>query len=135
MKNYNQILTHFLVFSGWFVILGSMGMFSSCNKAAGIIIPTLQTLSATEITGSAATLNGRVMDDGGGKKIYRGFIYATFPDLTIDDNKVDCGTGTGDFQTELSGLQPFTTYYFRAYAYNEAGVAYGEVMSFETSGP
>ena len=42
------------------------------------------------------------------------------------------GSGTGSFSCNLTDLQDRTTYYFRAYAVNVKGIAYGEEVSFTT---
>lgn len=42
------------------------------------------------------------------------------------------GNGTGLFQSNITNLQPNTTYYLRAYATNEAGIAYGQQEEFIT---
>ena len=51
---------------------------------------------------------------------------------TVDDRKVVCGSGEGAFDAVLSSLDPHTTYYVRAYAYNSLGVGYGNQVSFTT---
>ena len=43
------------------------------------------------------------------------------------------GSGTGTFASALTGLEPSTTYYVRAYATNSAGTAYGDETSFKTT--
>ena len=48
-------------------------------------------------------------------------------------NTTTNGTGTGSFQSNLSGLLPGTTYHVRAYATNSAGTAYGNDISFTTT--
>ncbi|MBR5984082.1 MAG: hypothetical protein IK025_10250, partial [Bacteroidales bacterium] len=45
---------------------------------------------------------------------------------------VQSGSGTGSFTKTLTGLSSSTTYYYKAYATNTAGTAYGDVMSFTT---
>ncbi len=54
---------------------------------------------------------------------------------TVDDSEttiLGIVKKTGDFLSELTGLQPETKYYIRAYATNSAGTAYGEVTDFTT---
>lgn len=47
--------------------------------------------------------------------VERGFYWGTRPIPTASDNAVIVGSGAGVFSTSLSGLNPETTYYFRAY--------------------
>jgi uncharacterized protein (TIGR02145 family) len=46
--------------------------------------------------------------------------------------KTTNGTGTGMFTSVLSGLNPSTTYYVKAYATNSTGTSYGNELSFAT---
>jgi hypothetical protein len=45
-------------------------------------------------------------------------------------NSVECGSGTGIFSETISELDIYTRYYYKAYATNAFGTAYGEIMSF-----
>ncbi|HPR30611.1 MAG TPA: FISUMP domain-containing protein [Prolixibacteraceae bacterium] len=92
----------------------------------------VETLPATDITETTATLNGEVTDDGGATVTERGFCYSTSPGVDIDDTKVLSGSGTGTFNETLTGLQANTTYYVKAYAINSVDTAYGDEISFTT---
>ncbi|MBQ6276080.1 MAG: hypothetical protein IJK62_05175 [Bacteroidales bacterium] len=94
-------------------------------------MPTVQTNNASSITSSGATLNGNVTADGGATVTVRGFVYGTSAsDLS---QNVQSGSGTGSFTKALTGLSSSTTYYYKAYATNSAGTAYGEVKQFTTT--
>ncbi|MBO7134868.1 MAG: hypothetical protein J6W06_12025 [Bacteroidales bacterium] len=97
---------------------------------------SVTTGAATSITSTSATLNGNVTSDGGATVTERGFIYSTMSFLLNlgDGTTVQCGNGTGSFSYNLIDLTDGTTYYYKAYATNSAGTAYGEVMSFTTLG-
>ena len=93
-------------------------------------MPTVQTNAASGITMTGATLNGNVTADGGATVTARGFVYGTSAsDLS---QNVQSGAGTGSFTKALTGLTRSTTYYYKAYATNSAGTAYGEVKQFTT---
>lgn len=95
-------------------------------------LPTVSTKSVTAITGSSASCGGDVTNSGGGTITARGVCWSTAQNPTISDNHTTDGTGTGEFNSSLTGLNNNTTYYVRAYATNSNGTAYGEERSFTT---
>jgi len=96
-------------------------------------IPTLTTQAISNITQTTATSGGNITDDGGSTITARGVCYSTNPNPTTTDNTTNDGAGAGTFTSNLTDLQPNTTYYVRAYATNNNGTAYGNEMQFTTS--
>ncbi len=98
----------------------------------GIGAPNVQTRNATNVASSTATLVGFISDGGGTAVTECGFVYGTSAsDLS---QNVQSGSGTGSFTKALTGLFASTTYYYKAYATNSLGTAYGDIVSFTTSG-
>ena len=97
-----------------------------------IVLPSVTTATVTQITETTAVAGGNVTSDGGASVTERGVVYAMIQNPTTADTKVIAGNGTGLFTCNLTGLQPNTTYYVRAYAVNSQGTAYGEEMTFAT---
>jgi uncharacterized protein (TIGR02145 family) len=95
-------------------------------------LPVLTTVSVTSITDSSAVSGGNITDDGGASITARGVCWSTLHDPDIDNDHTNDGTGAGTFESDISGLEPNTTYYVRAYATNSAGTAYGNERSFKT---
>jgi len=96
-------------------------------------LPEVKTLEASDVTESMATLSGEVISDNGYRVIERGFIYATSENPVMENaTKVVCERGTGEYSETLRNLTHNTRYYFRAYATNSQGTAYGDVLSFST---
>ena len=98
-----------------------------------IKVATLTTKAVTSITPTNAVSGGDIIDDGEGEIISRGVYWGTNPDPDIyfEGASAD-GSGSGSFFSYLSGLEPETTYYIIAYAVNDAGKAFGSVVSFTT---
>ncbi|MBR5573121.1 MAG: hypothetical protein IKW35_01365, partial [Paludibacteraceae bacterium] len=98
-----------------------------------VVLPTVTTASASSVTETSAVTGGNVTSDGNASVTERGVVYATTQNPTTANTKVASGSGTGSFVCNLSGLQPNTKYYVRAYAVNSKGTAYGEEISFTTN--
>ena len=98
-----------------------------------IYTPTLTTAQEiTDISTTFATSGGSIASDGGATITARGLVWSTSENPTIDNSKTVDGEGSGAFTSQLTGLEPGTTYFVRAYATNKAGTAYGEMRSFST---
>lgn len=97
-------------------------------------IPTLTTTSATTITANSAIVGGNVSSSGNATITSRGIYYSTSAVNPTSANSTKTVTGTtGAYTTTLTSLLPLTTYYFRAYAINSVGTAYGASTSFTTT--
>lgn len=96
-------------------------------------LPNVTTTSVVNITRTSALGGGNVNNDGGLLVTQRGLCWSTFQNPTISDSRVNIGPGTGSFTSNISGLQPGTTYYVRAYATNALGTSYGVQTSFRTN--
>ncbi len=95
--------------------------------------PAVTTNSVTSITTSSAILSGAVTAQGCSAVQEYGFEYSVFNNFTPGTGiKAATASGviTGAFTKQLNGLVQGTTYYFRAYATNAGGTAYGEQQSF-----
>ena len=95
-------------------------------------VATVTTTQATNVSYTSATIGGNVADDGGASVTERGVVYSTNQTPTVANTKVTRGNGLGEFTCNLTNLQDGTTYYVRAYAINDKGIAYGEEVSFTT---
>lgn len=94
--------------------------------------PTVSTTLPTNIGNTSAKIGGNVTDNGGVELIEKGVCYSTSASPTINGGHTSSGTSMGVFATVLTGLQPQTTYYVRAFATNSAGTSYGSQESFTT---
>ncbi|MCX6334779.1 MAG: DUF1566 domain-containing protein [Bacteroidia bacterium] len=97
------------------------------------VIPTLTTSSITSITSNSAISGGNITSDGGSSVTARGVCWNTSANPTVSNNITTDGNDIGSFTSNLTGLNPGTTYYTRAYATNSMGTAYGNELSFTTS--
>ena len=97
-----------------------------------VAAPATTTDPATLLTHGEATING-TLDDDGGEACDCGFEWGLTPaygHVTPTEGKT-----TGEiFSQPIAGLNPNTTYHFRAFATNSAGTSYGADRSFTTLG-
>ena len=89
------------------------------------------TASVVEFTDLTAIIK-TYATDGGAEITERGLYYGTNPNPSETDNKVVLENEVGWITNMLIDLTPNTTYYVKAYATNEAGTSYSEVMTFTT---
>lgn len=102
--------------------------------------PVAPSVSVTKVdnidkTTHTAIAHGSVVSTGDPAYTERGFVYSDVNSTPTIYNKsiVVEGTGAGSYDGLLSDLAVEATYYVRAYAKNEAGIAYSEtVASFST---
>ncbi|MBN1340787.1 MAG: hypothetical protein JXA03_15770 [Bacteroidales bacterium] len=97
--------------------------------------PVVTTTAINDITLISALGGGDVTDEGGSAVTVRGVCWSTSEGPTTANNITIDGSGTGAFTSNITGLNPNTTYYVRAYATNSEGTAYGSQKVFTTLSP
>lgn len=99
-------------------------------------VPEVSDVSVSEITTNSMVAEGSVTEHGGAYVFSRGFVWNTTgnPTVEMNDGMTEEGTGTGSFSSSISGLNPETTYYIRAYATNRMGTGFGAENDFTTDG-
>jgi uncharacterized protein (TIGR02145 family) len=110
------------------LVFGEVVSFSTAD------IPVVSTSDPSEITGATVIAGGNITYDGGKPVLEAGICFDTLPDPDVNDSlrKVS-SPATGTFSIKIIDLNPTTTFYFRAFARNAAGIAYGETKSFTTT--
>ncbi|AXG74697.1 hypothetical protein DVK85_10840 [Flavobacterium arcticum] len=103
---------------------------------AGAAPPTVTTteIITTDITTTSATSGGNVTSTGD-TSTERGVVWSTSVNPTVSlSTKTSDGTSTttGIYSSTITGLNSNTQYYYRAYATNAGGTAYGTEYSFYT---
>jgi hypothetical protein len=111
-------------------------------RAATLVVPTAPTVTTGDATGTtrtAATLGGDVTGDGNDSLAERGVVYVQGTGTTparggAGVTELDAASAsTGAFTVTAAGLQPGTTYTYRAFATNSVGTAYGAAKTFATA--
>ena len=127
-------------YAGNIVVSGGGAAASVTVAASGTgvnTMPTVSTGASSGVTGTLGTLAGSISANGCSGVTAYGIEYST-------TNGFSNGAGTrvassnlssGTFSAALSGLTASTTYYYKAYATNSGGTAYGAQQSFTTTAP
>ena len=97
-----------------------------------IPMPEVSTNTVSDISYTTATCGGIVTDEGMTPVTARGVCWSTSSNPTINDSLTVDSSGLGGFTSYITGLQPNTHYYVRAYATNSNGTVYGTQRSFST---
>jgi uncharacterized protein (TIGR02145 family) len=123
----NSLLYLFFALSLPFLIL-----LKSCQKEE---LPTLNTLPVIQVSSSHVSSGGNITSDGNAKVIERGVVWSSISNPSLESNtgKTNDGEGIGEFSSEITDLEPGTTYFISAYATNSEGTAYGNELQFTTS--
>ena len=119
----------------WLLILLAFVAFSlvgSCKRDRDENPPLIVTDEVTKIGSTTAFSGGTITLDDGFTITTRGTCWSTTLNPSVKDHKTVDGTGTGEFESVLTGLLPNTFYYTRTYAIRGGSVIYGNLVSFKT---
>ena len=104
---------------------------------AAAVAPTVVTNDVRKVQSIAAILGGNITADGGAVATAKGIVYSTSDNTPVlgepGVTTVSMGSGNAAFQQSVTGLTLGQLYYYRAYATNIAGTAYGDVKSFSAA--
>lgn len=113
------------------MILGSFG----CKKALDDVMdyyPTVRTESVTANDDGSVTVVGRIVSEGDSPIGTAGFCASQSPVPEMLDAQAIADVQGGIFSATYTGLDPYGTYYFRAWATNDAGYSYGGVLMIDS---
>ena len=130
-----KLKTNVIKFS--FLLVGMILLTIACNKEEDEIkiilsTPKVATTIVSKISQSEATSGGNITNDGGAKITARGVCWSKNTNPSTTNSKTIDGVGKGNYISDITSLEPNTTYYIRAYATNSIGTSYGEQISFIT---
>jgi uncharacterized protein (TIGR02145 family) len=106
------------------------GLSVRCIRDHGTL-PIVNTSTVTNISSTSATCGGNVIS-GSYTTTARGVCWNTTGSPTTANSKTTDGSGAGSFTSNITGLNPYTSYHVRAYATYTGGTAYGKEIVFTT---
>jgi uncharacterized protein (TIGR02145 family) len=106
----------------------------SCKKEKETVpigeIPVLTTKAVSDITLTTATGGGDIISNGGSEILAEGVCWSTNPILAKVRSWSETLPILSSFTTRIYDLKENTTYYVWAYATNNAGTGYGNMVTF-----
>lgn len=97
-----------------------------------ITLPTLSDVTTSQIRSYAVSIDAKLTSNGNGRITSTGFVYATNSQPTLEAGTAVTCNNSVTLNARITTLQSQTTYYVRAFAINERGIAYSTETSFTT---
>ena len=95
-------------------------------------IPEIETLDILNIKQYSAICESKIISNSGGEIIKKGICWDTDKEPTINNNILISHVPSDKFKIKIDNLKKGTKYYVRAFASNEVGTGYGDVIGFTT---
>ena len=95
-------------------------------------LPTVNTSGVINISSNSAQSGGNITSDGGSEIVSRGICWGIEENINLSNSHTLDGNSIGEFISVLTNLSPYKAYFVRAYATNEIGTTYGDVLGFRT---
>jgi len=92
--------------------------------------PRVFTVAVSSVTMPTAFCGGQIIYNGISPIISRGVCWGTTASPSVLERKTNNGTGSGLYQSTISGIVRDSAYFLRAYAITATDTAYGDVFSF-----
>ena len=116
-----------------YYLLGICVLISACKKDEITYKTEVQTKEVTSLIDNTATSGGIITSEGRPTIQERGIEWCLSKNFDEDVLRIVSDKPVlGEYTCVMSDLQQRTTYYVRAYAKNDFGVLYGNVLSFTT---
>ena len=97
--------------------------------------PVLSTKPVTLLSATSAKSGGVIISDGASPITSKGIVWSSSQNPSLESNEgiANSGSGNDEFESQMTGLNPGSLYYVRAFATNDIGTSYGDEVSFSTA--
>lgn len=103
----------------------------SCKKENAGLTPLI-TIKVSEITSNTIAAEGSITNFAGDSILMKGICWSVDQNPTVTGNKTMVAEGSESFTGLITGLNPSTTYYVRAFATNTMGTGYSSQYIVKT---
>lgn len=119
------------------LFLGFVSCSDNSDESSNGSLGSVNTVSAEVLDALSVKVVGNMTSTGGSFVRGRGIVIDTSqnPEINTGIRLYDQGQELGNYSFIFTGLEANTTYYARAYAENDAGVQYGNIINFTTGSP
>jgi hypothetical protein len=129
----NHLLSDKMYHVKAFVVTEAGIVYGNEETFVTLVPPLINTTPVSLVTETSAIAGGNVISEGSTPVRSRGVCWGTSPVFIPGvDQLIDPGIGTGSFNLNITGLNPNTSYYVRAFAQVSFGTVYGEILTFKT---
>lgn len=97
------------------------------------VTSSIKIVSKDSISNTSAQIKVNIVGDNGNPITERGIHWALAPDTLNTSNFVATGSGTGEYVSKITNLEPDKKYYIKPYAKNKYGKVYGVKDSITTT--
>ncbi len=111
----------------------SYGQTQQFSTNIALAVPAVGATTVSAITTTTASASATITSTGGADVTEKGFYISLNNPPTASDQRILSTAAGNEITADLSGLQPNTRYYIRAFATNSEGTAMGSVNSFNTA--
>jgi hypothetical protein len=94
--------------------------------------PEVESCGVVSLTSTSAVLCAQIVNDNDSEVIRSGVWWDEMPDPQMSDNEVESDSIADIYQVEINGLEPYETYYVKAFAQSEEGYGIGDEFKIRT---
>lgn len=111
----------------------SYGQTQQFSTNIALAVPAVGATTVSAITTTTASASATITSTGGADVTEKGFYISLNNPPTASDQRILSMAAGNEITADLSGLQPNTRYYIRAFATNSEGTAVGSINLFTTA--